>query len=205
MPLRHLVFIEIRGEKEKSSLIRHNLDELSKKMQGCFKFNFGKCSGDSNYHYFFMDFDNEECRDKYLVHPEHEKVAKEIIIPNLKNGLKSAIVFDYDTTGQKNVSRLEKSEGTSGYILIKDGQESRALHELVEHCSKINRAKPLMNRSTEELGKEYLYAMRIQFKSGVSPVKIKEGAPFWTREEGTKLEDDVTASNTNDVIIKSKL
>lgn len=209
MPLRHLVFIEIRDEEEKIALIHHSLNELSKKVQGCFKFNFGKCSGDSNYHYFFMDFDDEECRDKYLAHPEHEKMAKEIIIPNLKNGLKSAIVFDYSKTGQKNVSRLKESKGmSSGYILIKAGQESRALYELGEHFDKIKRIKPLVNCSTEELGKEHLYAMRVRFKKGVDPVKIKEGTPFWTKKDGAvelKLKYDVTASNTNDGIIESKL
>lgn len=204
MPLRHLVFIEIRDEKEKVALIRDNLEKLSKKMSGCFGFHFGKCS-DSNYHCFFMDFDNEECRDKYLAHSEHEKIARDIIIPNLRDGLKSAIVFDYDKTGRKGVSKLEKLEGESGYVLIKDGQESIALEELVAHCDRINRARPLKNRSVEALGKEYPYAMQIQFKIGVSPVKIKQGTPFWTGQERISELEDNQASNANDASIRSKL
>lgn len=205
MPLRHLVFIEIQDEKEKATLVHHHLKELSKKMPGCTQFEFGKCADDSKYHYFFMDFDSEESRDKYLMHPEHEKIAKNVVIPNLKDGLKSATVFDYDKNGQKGVSKLGRSAGISGYILVKDGQESSVLEELVAHCDKINRARPLVNRSVEELGKEYPYAMQIQFSSGINPLKIKHGTPFWTTQEMISKAEGNRAFEENDAIIRSKL
>lgn len=205
MPLRHLVFFEIINKKEKVDLIHDSLKNLSREMPGCFQFNFGHCEGD--YYHFFMDFDNEESRNRYLAHPKHEKIAKEVIIPNLKNGLQSVIVFDHTKEGQNNVSKLKKAEGTSGYILLKEKHVPTALQELVEHCDRINHAKPLMNCSIEDLGKEYPYAMRIKFKSDAKPLKIKDGVSFWTTKDidNSNKEDNFETSKSSDVTIKSKL
>ncbi len=43
-----------------------------------------------------MDFDDVEGRDTYLNHPGHIRIAQELIVPILKNGLKSAITIDYE-------------------------------------------------------------------------------------------------------------
>lgn len=47
-------------------------------------------------HGFTMDFDNDRDRQLYLDHPEHVKVAKEIVLPALSDGFNSVIVFDHE-------------------------------------------------------------------------------------------------------------
>lgn len=42
-------------------------------------------------HGFIMTFDSPESRDKYLPHPEHERV-KEIVVPRLER----LVVFDFE-------------------------------------------------------------------------------------------------------------
>ena len=49
-------------------------------------------------HGFTIHFDNEADRDAYLVHEKHKYVANNNIVPNLKNGLDSILVFDYEIT-----------------------------------------------------------------------------------------------------------
>jgi len=41
-------------------------------------------------HGFVMTFDSPQSRDRYLPHPEHERV-KEIVVPNLER----VMVFDF--------------------------------------------------------------------------------------------------------------
>jgi hypothetical protein len=47
-------------------------------------------------HGFTIQFKSVADRDAYLVHADHVVVAKQIIEPNLKNGLESVLVFDYE-------------------------------------------------------------------------------------------------------------
>jgi hypothetical protein len=46
-------------------------------------------------HGFTIQFNNEADRDAYLIHPNHVRVTKKFVVPNLKNGLDSLLVFDY--------------------------------------------------------------------------------------------------------------
>jgi hypothetical protein len=46
-------------------------------------------------HAFIMEFNNAAERDIYLNHPEHQRVASEIVIPALEDGINSVIAFDY--------------------------------------------------------------------------------------------------------------
>jgi hypothetical protein len=46
-------------------------------------------------HGFIMEFKNENDRKIYLEHPEHVRVAQEIILPAVIDGINSPIVFDY--------------------------------------------------------------------------------------------------------------
>ena len=46
-------------------------------------------------HGFIMQFENGISRDIYLNHPEHKKVASELVIPALQDGLNSVVVFDF--------------------------------------------------------------------------------------------------------------
>ena len=52
-------------------------------------------------HGFVMELEDEAARDRYLVHPEHVKVAQEVVIPALKHGTDSIVVFDYEVRGSR--------------------------------------------------------------------------------------------------------
>lgn len=207
MTLRHLVFIDVVDNQKKIAAVEESLKKLSLSVQGCLGFHFDKCDEPSSYHYFFMDFDNEASRDKYLVNPEHEKAVKEVIVPSLKDGLKSVVVFDYEKNERKKISALKKAPETTGYILIKHGQEESVLNELIQHCEKINRAKPLMNRTVESFGKDYPYAMQLILKPGMSPVYPKDAVSFWGRKAELPQEKEVSQMLTPvpETIITSKL
>ena len=43
-----------------------------------------------------MDFDCENDRNFYLEHPEHQKIIKEQIKPNLRSHQNSVLVLDYE-------------------------------------------------------------------------------------------------------------
>jgi biotin-(acetyl-CoA carboxylase) ligase len=47
-------------------------------------------------HAFTILFETIADRDAYLVHPDHVHIAKEVLVPNLKDGVEGAIVFDYE-------------------------------------------------------------------------------------------------------------
>ena len=42
-----------------------------------------------------MEFENVSERDIYINHADHKKVSAEYILPILKNGIESVIVFDF--------------------------------------------------------------------------------------------------------------
>jgi hypothetical protein len=44
---------------------------------------------------FVMEFENVSERDIYINHADHKKVSAEYILPILKNGIESVIVFDF--------------------------------------------------------------------------------------------------------------
>jgi quinol monooxygenase YgiN len=182
--LRHFVFLEIKDEANAIETIKASLAELSKKTKGCVDFQFGKCQGDNDsHHYFFMDFVDEDSRDVYLSHPEHVKVATEIIIPRLERGLESATVFDYVREGHpQNISHMQKDP--TGYILVKAGEEEAVLAELANFCDVINSLKPLQNNSKESLAR-HSYAVQIRLKEEIGTVKLRNGTPFWTSTESS--------------------
>lgn len=47
-------------------------------------------------HAFIMRFDDIEGRDAYLNHPDHIRIAQEVIVPLLENGLETALTIDYE-------------------------------------------------------------------------------------------------------------
>jgi hypothetical protein len=47
-------------------------------------------------HAFTILFETTADRDAYLVHPDHVHLANNILVPNLKDGVEGAIVFDYE-------------------------------------------------------------------------------------------------------------
>lgn len=47
-------------------------------------------------HAFVMSFEHAQGRDFYLAHPEHQRIATEVLAPMLENGLESVVVMDYE-------------------------------------------------------------------------------------------------------------
>lgn len=67
-------------------------------------------------HGFVMEFENETARDIYLVHPDHVRVANEIVLPALENGKESVIAFDYPkyrTTDEASIKSLIAAKNTA--------------------------------------------------------------------------------------------
>lgn len=47
-------------------------------------------------HGFIIEFDDIEGRNAYLNHPEHQRIALEVLLPLLENGFESALVLDFE-------------------------------------------------------------------------------------------------------------
>lgn len=77
------------------------LQNLQKTIPEIRTFTWGKnnspegLSKDYNYG-FTMEFNSLADRNYYLTHPDHVRLANEIVIPMLKDSLNSAVVFDYE-------------------------------------------------------------------------------------------------------------
>lgn len=168
--------MSIQNKPEAILLIRSHLEALSKKMPGCTQFHFGECLDDKMSHYFFMDFENETHRDHYVSHPEHIRIAEQIIIPQLKEGVKSVVVFDYEHLNSKKIFIAKE---LTGFLFIRNEEVTDALENLTNYCDQIERLKPLQNCSKEVLGKEYPYALKIEIKSGTEPIRLSKAASFW--------------------------
>lgn len=176
--LRHLVFLDIQNKPEAIASIRNHLEGLSKKMLGCMQFHFGECINGQMNHYFFMDFENEAARDHYVNHPEHVRIAEQVIIPRLKAGVKSVVLFDYARRSAKKM--LSMAKGLTGYIFIKHEEAAELLEKLTPYCDQIDRLKPLQNCSVEVLGKEYPFALKIEIKPNSEPLRLRQAVSFWT-------------------------
>lgn len=123
-----------------------------------------------------MDFEDENQRDYYVNYPEHIEIAEKIIIPQLKDGIKSVVVFDYM---HLNFKKISIAKGLTGYIFIKEDEITDTLKNLTQYCDQIERLKPLQNCSKEALGKEYPYALRLEIKPTNEPVRLSRATSFW--------------------------
>jgi len=197
--LRHLVFLDIQNKPKAIASIHHHLESLSQKMPGCMQFYFGECIPGKMSHYFFMDFENESARDNYVNHPEHIRIAEQVIIPQLKAGIKSAVVFDYSHLSSKKISSMTR--GLTGYILIKNEEIAGTLKELTHYCDQIDRLKPLQNQSMEVLGKEYPFALKVNVKSGAEPIRLSQSVSFWAAPRSISIP----AGQVSSAMLKSRL
>ncbi|WP_133127270.1 Dabb family protein [Legionella nagasakiensis] len=101
--INHIVFLAFKSyitEPEINSVL-NQLGHLMKVIPSMKDFSFGKnCSPEKlnqGYtHVFIMKFDDANGRDIYLNHPEHKRIAADLIIPILENGLESVLVVDYE-------------------------------------------------------------------------------------------------------------
>jgi hypothetical protein len=101
--INHLVFFKFKSSVPESEVaqVLNQLGKLKAEIPSMTYFSFGKnCSieflNKGFTHAMTMFFDDVAGRDFYIYHPEHKRIAADIIIPLLDNGLESAIVIDYE-------------------------------------------------------------------------------------------------------------
>ncbi len=101
MPIKHIVLLPFKPtlSKDKIEKIMLSLAEMKKNIPQIISFSWGENSSPENLHGgylhgFVMEFKNETDRKVYLEHPVHIKIAQEIVLPALMDGMKP-IVFDY--------------------------------------------------------------------------------------------------------------
>ncbi len=100
--VKHIVLLEFAKDQptDKIEQILFGLGQLVNVIPQIKNYTYGKnnspegLSGNFNYG-FTMEFVNTAERDYYLQHPAHVQFAQDKIIPNLKAGINSVLVFDY--------------------------------------------------------------------------------------------------------------
>jgi len=99
--VKHVVLLRFRRDTPQAQIkaIFRNLDELRQKIPGMLDFSGGAYSSPEGLnkgftHGFVTTFADEESRDAYLSHPDHEAV-KRLVIPWLEGGFDGAIAFDW--------------------------------------------------------------------------------------------------------------
>ena len=101
--IKHIVLLQFKPEitDDEIGSVLNQLGNLNSEIPAMKHFSFGaNCSPEQLNkgfnHAFVMEFSDIQGRDNYLNHPEHIRVAQELIVPILKNGLESAITLDYE-------------------------------------------------------------------------------------------------------------
>jgi hypothetical protein len=99
--VKHAVIFKLKSSTTMTQIreIFTALDGLRSKIPGLLDFSGGPYSSPEGLnqgftHGFVMTFADEQSRDVYLNHPEHE-VVKHRIIPHLEGGLAGVIAFDW--------------------------------------------------------------------------------------------------------------
>jgi hypothetical protein len=97
-----VVLLPFRQSLSKAEIeyVMVSLSNLKNAIPQILSFSWGENNSPENLHRgylhgFIMEFKNDYDRKIYLEHPEHIKVAEEIVLPALVNGSQSPIVFDY--------------------------------------------------------------------------------------------------------------
>jgi hypothetical protein len=100
--IRHIVLLAFKKNLAEKNIqfVFSELDHLKQIIPQILTYTWGCCESPENLHKgflhgFVMEFSTEADRDFYLTHPEHVRVAKDVIFPALENGFESVIVFDY--------------------------------------------------------------------------------------------------------------
>lgn len=101
--INHIVFLQFKSQLSDADiqLVFQALGTLVTKVPGILHYSYGKnCSHehlDKGFlHGFVMQFANQQTRNAYIDHPEHRRVATEVIHPALERGLDSVVVLDYE-------------------------------------------------------------------------------------------------------------
>lgn len=102
MTIKHIVLLPF-----KPSLSKIDIENIMLSMAGLktvipqiISFSWGENNSPENLHRgylhgFIMEFKDPADRQIYLEHPEHIKIATEVILPALIDGVNSPVVFDY--------------------------------------------------------------------------------------------------------------
>lgn len=101
--IRHIVLFSFKEDctqKEIDHLFL-KLSQLRSIMPQIKSYSYGKNNSPEGLHQSFdygmtMDFDCKNDRNFYLEHPEHQKIIKEQIKPNLRSHQNSVLVLDYE-------------------------------------------------------------------------------------------------------------
>ena len=100
--INHIVILQFKLHYKESEIAAAVNKLLALKEETDMKsFTFGKNSSPEHLnrgfsHAFVMTFEHAERRDAYLDHPEHQRIAKEVLMPMLENGVESVVVVDYE-------------------------------------------------------------------------------------------------------------
>lgn len=102
MTIKHIVLLPFKPSLSKNEIekIMLAIGALKKEIHQIVSFSWGENNSPENLHRgylhgFVMEFKNNKDREIYLEHPLHIKIAQEIILPALVDGINSPIVFDY--------------------------------------------------------------------------------------------------------------
>jgi hypothetical protein len=101
--LRHIVLFEFANEvrEERRAEIMAELGALGEEVPAIRGYSWGTNVSPEGLDRgftvgFVMEFESAAALDNYLGHPAHVKIAGDVIIPALKNGRDSILVFDYE-------------------------------------------------------------------------------------------------------------
>jgi hypothetical protein len=175
MTLRHQVLLELDDVDNDCLEIKQSLQTLSDHTEGCSQFKFSQGAKSSSHVLFLMDFLSEKDRDNYLVSDEHVKVATEVIIPKLRNGLQSAKVLDYVL----NNTRAKNDNDRAGYAFVNSEKQQQTWLELALHVQHIDSLNIIRNISREELAKDYPYVIQINLSHGAEGFVLENATIFW--------------------------
>ncbi|MBX3708738.1 MAG: Dabb family protein [Gammaproteobacteria bacterium] len=102
MSIKHIVLLPFKSSLKKDDIekIMLALAELKKDIPQIMSFSWGENNSPENLHRgylhgFVMEFKDDKDRKIYLEHPAHIRIAEEIVLPALVDGINSPIVFDY--------------------------------------------------------------------------------------------------------------
>ena len=100
--INHIVVLKFKSNVAELDIYSavNQLGNLKKLIPSIKSFSFGKnCSPEQLNkgftHAIIMRFEDSNGRNLYLDHPEHKRIATDILIPLLENGLESVVVIDY--------------------------------------------------------------------------------------------------------------
>jgi hypothetical protein len=100
---KHIVLVQVKAglSQDEIESVFQELGGLKNSIPGIVNFSWGAMNSPEGLHRgythaFEIDFEDAAARDAYLPHPEHTRVAGELLLPALQNGVDSVLVFDYD-------------------------------------------------------------------------------------------------------------